>query len=352
VAEELSWATATDDVVGATREVAEAFRSECRRRGWDEHRRTTVVSRHDPSIRFTNSTISVFKPLIESEVTSRYFLIQPALRLRNLSHVRRTGTMSDFGCAFLAFGALAPTGDAGTLLDLALSTLAACRVPQDRVRVNVHAADVDLRTIVRSSGARPAVHEAARGPFLHRFGIPEIAGRNINLAVLSPQGWADVANVIIIERTGEPVGVELAVGTNMILRQRDNMPHSVLSGPAALATRHGISDLVAIDALHSAVVLAADRLTPVSRGRGGNFRQFLKLLATRTGEGRAGVGREALAAAAHDVAGGELAIRDSASPPGPEVPAVEAQAVAGSVMTSMDQVATTAPASTVRTSTS
>ncbi len=101
------------DPVRDTSLVIEEFRRACLARGYVEHARTSLVSRHDPSIRFTNSTISVLKPLVEPRVTERRFLIQPALRLRNLSHVRRTGQMSPFGCYFMAFGAVVPWLSAG-----------------------------------------------------------------------------------------------------------------------------------------------------------------------------------------------------------------------------------------------
>jgi hypothetical protein len=297
------------DLVAATTKVMEGFRRQCQAGNYLEGTRTSLVSRHDPSIRFTNSTISVLKPRIQPSVTDRHFLIQPAMRLRNLAHVRRTGRMSPFGCYFMAFGALVPSTDARDLVDICTGLLVKeLGLTADSFQFNAYRHDHDLIGLTRNASVEVALMDEPR-PFRHRFGIPGVSGRNINLCIRGPRGWADVGNIITIEGDGMTLGVELAFGTNMVLLQSLGLEHCALASAGALARQHGVEDLIAVDALHSSIVLAMDGLEPVARGRGGNYRQFLRLLAERGPTDRAQTRR-----AVADVARAESRVRRSASP--------------------------------------
>lgn len=307
------------DPVAATIAVIEAFGTAATGLGYEEVRRTTVVSRHDPSIRFTNSTISVFKDRIEPGVRRREFLVQPALRLRNLSHVVRTGTMSPFGCYFMAFGAIAPPSAGEELAAMALTMLGEIGVEPDRVRLHAYEGDHDLLDLAERSGATVVPYEEP-APFRHRFGLDAVVGRNVNVAVRNDDGWADVGNIITLERDGRLLGWELAVGTNMVVRQAFGSPHPALCGPGVRAADVGVLDLIGVDALHSALVLAIEGLRPVARGRGGNYRSLLALV-------RKHVPGDVVASAAQQVCEAEMLVRSSASRPDSDHPGPEADEV-------------------------
>ncbi len=179
--------------------------------------------------------------------------------------------------------------------------------PKD-YRFSAHRDDEDLATLARDRDVNIAFGEDHR-PFRHRFGVEGLSGRNINLSLRGQRGWADVANVISLERGGEILGAELAFGTNMVLVQVRGVEHPALAGPGASAAAAGIDGLIAVDAMHSALVLAMDGLDPVARGRGGNYRQFLRLLGERGPRDRARL-RHAVRELAHD----EAAVRRTASP--------------------------------------
>ncbi|WP_326629285.1 MULTISPECIES: hypothetical protein [unclassified Streptomyces] len=307
--------SAIEAVPNAAITVLEAFRRACLVAGYAEQHRRPVVSRHDPSVRYTNSTISVLKPLLSGDVHERAFLVQPALRLRNLDHVRRTGEMSPFGCSFMSFGALGPSRDAARLTALARDLLV------DRLGFAAH--DVQLRVLADDRDllecgieAGLAVATTVRSPeeFRHVFGMPGVTGRNANIALRGARGWTDVANVIVIEEAGRPIGVELAFGVNMVLVQAMSLAHPVLAGPATAAVLHGVTDLMALDALSSATVLAMEGVRPVARGRGQNYRSLLRLLGERTA-GPAEVWKPAALA----VAAAEERLRRHASPPADDV---------------------------------
>ncbi|GHI09731.1 hypothetical protein AQI88_16550 [Streptomyces cellostaticus] len=322
-------------VADAGAAVLRSFRGLCHARGYREERRRAVVSDHDLSIRYTNSTISVLKPLLSERVRDRVFLVQPALRLRNLDHVRRTGTMSPWGCAFMSFGALAPPGEAGALTALARDLLVrGLGVGDDDVRLRLLPTDGDL--VDHARGAGVAVIHCPDTPevFRHRFGIEGITGRNANLALRGPDGWADVANVIVIERHGRPIGAELAFGVNAVLVHTLGLGHPVRAGAAAAAEEFGVRDLVALDALSSATVLAMDGLRPVARGRGQNYRALLRLL-----DERAGAAPEAMQRAAGAVARAEEELRRHASPPADGVADLSAERTARQLVDDLCRVA-------------
>jgi hypothetical protein len=100
----------------------------------------------------------------------------------------------------------------------------------------------------------------------------------------------------------------------MVVMQARGIAHPVLAGPAATAVPHGVSDLMALDALSSATVLAMESVRPVARGRGQNYRALLKLLGERI-PGPA----EAWKPAALAVAAAEERLRRHASPPADDV---------------------------------
>lgn len=318
-------------------EVIEAFRWVCLRHGCTEHSRVPLVSSHDTSIRFTNSTISVLKPLLTAAVPQRAFLVQPALRLRNLTHWQRTGRMSAFGCYFTAFGALLPpTGlaDAHRLVREFLG--AGLGIPRDRLLLQVSSRDPDLLRVGRLLKVPLRVDGYDQQRYRHRFGMPGVSGRNANISVAGRHGWADVANIILIEGGGRPLGVEVAFGVNMVLAQTARLDHPVLASIGALAGRYGYRDLIVQDAIGCAAVLAMEATRPVARGRGGNYRSFLRILAAaRQGE--------SLLRALTDVACAEHLIRSHASPPLPGGPDMAPEASARQVLTDLGAVTSSIP---------
>ncbi|MFF4502739.1 hypothetical protein [Streptomyces sp. NPDC001401] len=325
--------SAVETVSDAAISVLEAFRGACVAAGYEEHRRRPVVSRHDPSVRYTNSTISVLKPLLDGGVRERAFLVQPALRLRNLEHIRRTGEMSPFGCSFMSFGALGPAGDAPGLTALARELLVdRLGFPAHDVRLNVLADDHDLRECGIAAALDVAPSDSP-GAFRHVFGMPGVTGRNANLALRGARGWADVANIIVIEEAGRAIGVELAFGVNMVLMQARGIAHPVLAGPAAAAVPHGVTDLMALDALSSATVLAMESVRPIARGRGQNYRALLKLLGERTA-GPAEVWNPAALA----VAAAEERLRRHASPPADDIAELPSEQIAPKLQADWERV--------------
>lgn len=263
-------------------ELIDGFRHHFRSRGHRERGRMPLVSRHDSSIRFTNSTISVLKPDLAGDGPGEDLLLaQPALRLRNLTHWQHHGTVSNFGCYFIALGTLSPAGSAPRVLSSVADWLRdGVGVPPDRVVVRVAGADRDLHDAAVPTGLEIELDGQPHQRYRHGFGLDGVRGRNANLAVRTRAGLQDVGNVIMIEREdGSPLAVESAFGVNTMLARVHDLPHVLLA--ASSAVPGAPDDLMAIDAAGSAIALLSEGLRPHARGRAGNLRALLAVLTER-----------------------------------------------------------------------
>jgi hypothetical protein len=302
------------DLVAESVALIEAFRRRCVAAGYAEQLRVGLARHHDASVRFTNSTISVLKEHLDTPLAARLFLVQPAIRLRNLTHWLEHGRMSGFGCYFVALGTLcSPDRMTEVHREVVALLIDDFGVPPNRMLLRSSSADADLCQAASGCGLPVEIDGYAAARYCHVFGIDGVTGRNTNVAIVTDAGPVDVANVIIIERAGRPIAVEAAYGVNMVLAQRECLAHPVLASVGAVALARGVSSLVTLDALGSAVGLVTEGLSPVSRGRGGKLRLFLKLLATD--EALSGELRDAVG----DVVEADQRIRRHVSPPVPEL---------------------------------
>lgn len=302
------------DVTGQSTRLIQAFREHFTARGFGEGTRIPLVSRHDPTIRFTNSAISVFKPLITRSASERLFLIQPALRLRNLSHWQRHGSMSGYGCYLIALGAL---DRPGSLADSHASFFSFARdrlgVAPQRLLFRASSLDEDIVAALTRRGIPHVLDDCEESRYRHQFGLPGITGRNSNLAVRTSVGFTDVGNVISIEReSGEQVAVEIALSVSNLLCRVHDLTHPLLASAVSAALQVHPGGLMFLDALGSAVPLVMEHLEPTSRGRGGNLRALLKVLISQcTADG---IDESTLLACIRVAAEAEVAIRQHVSP--------------------------------------
>ena len=89
-------------VTNATIGIINRFREVCVANGFNEETAVPVVSHHDPSIRFTNSTTSVFKPFLQGtkEMGDGVFLIQPAIGLQGVEYWSKSHSFGPFSSFF------------------------------------------------------------------------------------------------------------------------------------------------------------------------------------------------------------------------------------------------------------
>ncbi|GAB3671146.1 hypothetical protein [Saccharopolyspora tripterygii] len=270
------------DPATSSTELIDGFRRHFTGFGHVERRRRALVSRHDPSIRFTNSTISVLKADLLDGCTEDLMLVQPALRLRNLAHWRRTGEVSGFGCYFVALGTLSPPGSLHRIHKSVLTWFTeTAGVAESRIVARVSSADDDLLAAAADAAGQREIDGCPQHRYRHVFGVEGVRGRNLNLALRTRDGLADICNIICIERDdGTPLAVESAFGVNTVLARVHDLPHVLDASPAAAAAPRP-PDLMALDALGSALPLLAEGLRPRARGRSGNLHSLLAVLRER-----------------------------------------------------------------------
>lgn len=274
---DLGWRPGT--LASASAELIEEFRDHCRGDGYTEARRVGLARHHDPSIRFTNSTISVLKPYLDRPVERPVFLVQPAVRLQNLSHWLRYGRMSGFGCHFIALGTLSPPDHVTQVHRAAVNLLTAgWQVAPERVVLRTSSADDDLCRAAAATGRSCEVNGCPVARYRHVFGMDGVTGRNTNIAIVTDSGLEDVANVIVIEHAGRPVAIETAYGVNTVLARRSQLAHPVLASIGAVARSAGVAAPMTLDALGTSVALVTEGLRPIARGRGGRLRLLLKIV--------------------------------------------------------------------------
>lgn len=213
--------------------------------------------------------------------------------------------MSGFGCYFHAFGALAPPSDLAEMhLTVAQYLTQGVGVDRERLVIRASSSDRDLVLMAHCTGLRVELDGYEQRRFRHIFGMDGVTGRNTNFAITTRSGVVDVANVIAIERDGVIVAAEMAFGVNMVLTQALQLSHPVLASVGAPAYKFGFRALISLDAIGAATALAIEEVRPVARGRGGNLRALLRVVADDSS-----VSADDIGSAAREVASAETAIR-------------------------------------------
>ena len=295
----------------------EAFRSFFTAQGYREEHRSALVSAHDPSIRFTNSAISTFKPTLFDGVSQGdRFLLQPALRLQTLKLWIEHRAVSRYGGYFIALGTLSTRRSLGDAHRDAVGFFrGALGVAGERLLFRVSATDEDFISAVRSAGGALRIDGTPPDAFRHHYGLPGVLGRNSNIGIRDGTGFADVGNVISIERAdGTRLGIEICCSVNSVLAQLHGISRPLLASPASAAYVAGQSSLMLADSLGSSVALVREGLRPRARGRAGNLKSMLRVVIER--QQACALDDKSLLALVSRVAAEDGAIYEHASPPG------------------------------------
>jgi hypothetical protein len=271
------------DIPECTANLLMAFREMFRGRGYLEHEPVPVSARIDPSVRFVGSTISVLKPILAAgDIHPRgHFLVQPAVRTHNVT--RLDEPPSGWCSYFRALGTLSP---AARLPEVAADCWDMCRrvfgLTDERVVFRASSADEDLLAAVRSipNGPEIEIDGYEQWRYRHRFGVDGVAGRNVNVAVRSDRwGLRDIGNIVLIERAGEPIAVELAFGVATVLSRVHDLAYPMLASAAGRAVpMRDEADMALADLLSVGVTLMREGLRPNGGNRGRILRAHLQAL--------------------------------------------------------------------------
>lgn len=262
-----------------------------------------VSSRVDPTVRFVGSTISVLKPRLDGDLAP-VCLAQPAIRTQNLQKLLDPSAEIEWSTLFMALGTLASYAGTRRTAELARDFLLHdAEIEAGRLIARCSSRDPDLVAIAEKIFGAVEIDGSMMAVYRHHYGEKHLSGRNFNLAILTGgHASGDVANVIVVERNGTPVGVEFACGVSTTFARRDGLAHPLQGSPIAdLLPTETQPQLKLADAVAATAHLLAEGLRPVSRGRQGILRRYIQAIPPLLGP--AGVSAVEACAAASEISG-------------------------------------------------
>jgi hypothetical protein len=216
-----------------TKELSKEFQNFFESRHYRFHDPVPVSSGIDPTVRFIGSHISVFKPfLLEGKIPGGGLAMeQPCIRTRNVQSLFDDKFSSAWGSYFSSFGTLSAAdrlGEASSnTFDFLKGSLA---IAEENIRVRVSSQDVDLLKTCKEMLPEACIESDTKDPsyYRHAIGADMVKGRNFNIALRNADGgdFSDIGNVILFEREQkETLGVEVALGASVILKQLYGLAH-------------------------------------------------------------------------------------------------------------------------------
>lgn len=238
----------------------------------------TLVSHHDPTIRFTNSTTSVMKPYLtkERELNGTAYMAQPAMGQQGLYYWQRDGVFGPYASYFASLGALYPQESHGLQASIDMQDIAIkWGIEPSELVFSVHESDSDLVSIIDTSGLARKIDTGGVDDYRHTYGLEGVVGRNANLLAPTSTGvLRTLGNLTLIHTSGEVLGYEVSFDSTTASSLVFGMAHPVQShigGRLHIADTH----IAAADTLTISAALLAEGLTPVSKGRAGVLRKFM-----------------------------------------------------------------------------
>lgn len=263
----------------------ETFRNFFQDKGMKEEKRESLISHHDLTIRFTNSTTSVLKPFLIRNSTPQngIFLLQQAMGQQGFNHWLSTAEIGHFTSYFISMGTLCP---AQKLLETCqygydfLSNILG--VSMQRLFIRGFEKDIDIKNTIQHF-PNFLIEKFDERPYRHSFGIKKLVGRNANFSIKNNDVLYDIGNVIVIEYKNKVVGIELSFDTTLLISAIENLSNPIYAYPYIDIWRsfniplQNIKNLVCLDAFQTAIPLLLEGLKPNSRGRGGNLKKILNI---------------------------------------------------------------------------
>lgn len=200
--------------------------------GYKEESPVQISSGVDPTTRFIGSHISIFKPyLSENNVPSPgLFIRQDCLRTRNVSKLIDDDYSSNWGSYFTSIGAITPPERLHEACNETFDFLEErLGISPENILVRISSSDIDLMNACRQRHDENTMEIDSRKPeyYRHKIGIEGIHGRNFNIALrnINDNGFDDIGNIILLEDGEKQLGVEIALGSTMLLKQLHGLDH-------------------------------------------------------------------------------------------------------------------------------
>lgn len=208
-----------------------------KRNNFQRETAVNVSSRVDSSVFLIGSTISVLKPHLfdKRNIVEKRYLIQPAIRTQQLRCMEKNmGTGSCYGSFFVAMGDLAPYSSLEGIFELSMDFFQKVfEMSEQKLMFRVSSKDEDLLTCCQKyrKCCKIEVDSQQKKYYQHHYGLDKekIFGRNCNIAVAPKEDmeYKDIANIIVIEKEGQPFSVELAMGLSSLISHAFGFEHTM-----------------------------------------------------------------------------------------------------------------------------
>ncbi len=199
--------------------------------GYQQVPSVKITSGIDPTVRFIGSHISVFKPYLNSQSIAPpgLFMQQDCLRTRNVDKLFDDSFSPQWGSYFSSMGVLStPTGLEEGCRDVFSFLERTLHIQPNNILVRAFSEDSDLIAAARVY-CDDRLEMDSRKPeyYRHQIGVPGVIGRNFNIALRDPvgEGFSDIGNVILLEDDQGSLGIEVALGSSVILKQLHALDH-------------------------------------------------------------------------------------------------------------------------------
>jgi len=245
-----------------------------------------ISSGIDNSVHLIGSHISVFKPYLEKENIPFPGLVmsQDCIRTQNLNNYAEKDYIFNWGSSFSSLGLIAPPNRLKEVCIEAMDYIDnMLQIKRENLKIMINSQDKDFMEICLELGLKD-IMEIDSMPlkyYRHKLGYENIFGRNFNFAIKDQTTlkFADVGNMIVIEKNNIPVAVELALGTSTIIKQVCGLKHvldcSYIDVPGKMdpMLKRKIEDIIIVS-----VILYSEGLRPSNRGCGRILNNYVKSL--------------------------------------------------------------------------
>ena len=273
------------NIIEITKALIKIFRKCCLSAGLFEENSISLISHHDKSIRFTNSTTSVFKSFMSTygtlDKSNGAFLIQPAMGLQGYNYWIKNNKFGNFSSFFYSFGTMSAFKDSKECVQLAYKVVSKIFPLQKDILLYCYYKDTDIINLVSSNFENVQIIKNTNMKFRHTYGLDNVVGRDALLAYENNGEKIIYGNISIIEIDGIPSFIEFSFDSTLIISALLK-EHAVFCLPSvysigALDTKNTLDYKLALcDFLDLLCNLVIEGLDFGSRGRSRNLRKILE----------------------------------------------------------------------------
>lgn len=264
--------------------LVQSFREYYGSKGYTEIVSQSLISKHDSSIRFTNSTSSVMKPFFinNRKMSEKLMLIQPAMGCQGIDYWINKKTIDRFSSYFLSFGIMGPCDELQNIIKSSIDFfLEELRINKENFVIQYNNKDNEFVDALKGINVISANNAYADDYYIHHFGVEGLIGKTLCYTIKDGDNYYYIGSVIILEQDGNPVAVEHSFDSTLLLSGIKDS-HPVIELPGIFKWNKYYEDSIPFqtriayfDLLFVATILIMEGLKPGARGRRKKLRVIL-----------------------------------------------------------------------------